>query len=74
MKSIIPAKGTKGCLIHTGNNNYVFRVYDNGHNFIDYDLLHSDLFVTIDDDDATFYRNEFGDTLDHAPATLGKEQ
>jgi hypothetical protein len=52
----------------------VFRVYDAEHNFVDYDLRHSDLTVVIDDPDAFFYRDEYADTLDHAPATLGRTE
>jgi hypothetical protein len=50
----------------------VFRVYDQDHNFVDYDLAHHDLSVTIHDADAFFYRDEYRDVLDHAPATLGR--
>jgi hypothetical protein len=52
----------------------VFRVYDADHNFVDYDIRHSDLTVVIDDADAYFYRDEYTDVLDHAPATLGREE
>jgi len=48
-------------------------VYDDNHNFVDYDLRHSDLTVTINDEDAYFYRDEYSDALDHAPETLGKQ-
>ena len=47
------------------------RVYDQDHNFTDYDLHHADLEVTITDPDAYFYRDEFTDRLDHSPDTLG---
>jgi hypothetical protein len=46
-------------------------VYDAEHNFVDYDLHHSDLCVTIDDTDAYFYHQDDQDILDHAPMTLG---
>jgi hypothetical protein len=46
-------------------------VYDAEHNFVDYDLHHSDLCVTIDDADAYFYHRDGQDILDHAPMTLG---
>jgi len=49
----------------------MFRVYDAEHNFVDYDLQHSDLCVTICDEDAYFYLNS---VLDHAPSTLGVEE
>jgi hypothetical protein len=62
-----PAKGTKGMLLYTMNNEYVFRVYKEDHSFIDYDILHCDLDVTIDSDDAVFYEYEDGTaTLDHS--------
>ena len=62
-----PAKGTKGIIILTFNNQYVFRVYKENHTFIDYDILHCDLDVTINSDDATFYEFEDGTAaLDHS--------
>lgn len=72
MKSI-SANGVKGYLIWTWDNKYVFRVYDAEHNFVDYDLLHSDLCITINDEDAFFYRDENINLLDHSPSTLGKD-
>jgi hypothetical protein len=65
------ANGIEGHLIYTGEGKYVFRVYDKDHNFVDYDLMHSDLCVTINDSDAFFYRNNEENTLDHSPETLG---
>ena len=67
-----PAKGTKGIILYTFNNRYVFRVYKENHSFIDYDILHCDLDVTIDSEDATFYEFEDGTaTLDHSYEVLG---
>jgi hypothetical protein len=65
------ANGVSGHLLRLGNGGVVFRVYDQNHNFVDYDLAHSDLTVTIHDADAFFYRDEYRDVLNHAPATLG---
>jgi hypothetical protein len=65
------ANGVQGHLIYTLNGKYMFRVYDAEHNFVDYDLQHSDLCVTINDEDAYFYLNS---VLDHAPATLGYKE
>jgi hypothetical protein len=65
------ATGVEGCLIRGINGEYYFRVYDADHNFVDYDLAHSDLSITITDSDAYFYREDGVDILDHAPATLG---
>ena len=62
------ANGVEGCLIRSFGGKYFFRVYDSEGNFVDYDLQHSDLRVTICDEDAYFYLNS---VLDHAPATLG---
>ena len=67
------ANGVEGCLIRGHDGTYYFRVYDADHNFRDYELAHSDLTVTIDDEDAFFYDDEFTARLDHAPATLGLE-
>ena len=62
-----PAKGTKGCLIYTMNEEFVFRVYQEDKTFIDYDILHYDLDITIDSDDATFYEFKDGRSiLDHS--------
>ena len=66
-----PATGVEGCLIRGIDGEYYFRVYDADHNFQDYDLMHSDLSITITDPDAFFYNDEFTARLDHAPATLG---
>jgi hypothetical protein len=65
------ANGVQGHLIYTLNGKYMFRVYNAEHNFVDYDLQHSDLCVTINDEDAYFYLNS---VLDHAPATLGYKE
>ena len=65
------ATGVEGCLIRGINGEYYFRVYDADHNFVDYDLAHSDLSITITDSDAYFYRKDGVDILDHAPVTLG---
>lgn len=48
------AKGAKGMIIRVLDNNgtdtHVFRVYDENHNFIDYDIIHYDLAVEVLDD------------------------
>jgi len=70
----LSADGVQGHLLHTGNGRYVFRVYADRFEFTDYDLLHSDLCVTITDRDATFYSDDSGNRLDHSPATLGVKE
>ena len=68
------ANGVRGHLLYIHcDNKYVFRVYDLEHNFMDYDLHHCDLCVTIDDADAYFYQRNGQAILDHAPMTLGIE-
>ena len=67
------ANGVEGCLIRGHDGTYYFRVYDADHNFVDYDLMHSDLSITITDSDAYFYCKDGHDLLDHSPATLGLE-
>ena len=68
-----PAFGVEGHLIYTASGKYMFRVYKENFEFTDYDLLHSDLCVTITDEDATFYSDEKGNRLDHNPETLGHQ-
>ena len=67
------ANGISGCLIHLFDGNYALRVYDEQDGtFIDYNLLHSDLLITINDEDACLYTHDDGNTyLDHSPETLG---
>ena len=65
------ANGVRGHLLNLIDGTVVFRVYDADHNFVDYVLDHSDLTVTIDGEDAYFYRDDCHNKLDHAPKTLG---
>ena len=65
------ATGVEGQLIYCADGAYRFRVYRDKFQFTDYELLHSDLSVTITDWDATLYSDEQGNRLDHNPATLG---
>jgi hypothetical protein len=65
------ADGREGYLIWCGGDRYVFRIYNEVHDFVDYDLRHSDMKIKIVDPDAFFYSDEKGDCVDHAPATLG---
>lgn len=68
------ANNVSGILCRSINGKYFLRVYNDGKtSFKDYDLKHSDLKITITDDDATFYENEDGTNLylDHNKQTLG---
>ena len=68
------ANGVEGHLIYSALlDTYLFRVYNPSGEFVDYDIAHSDLCVTINDPDACFYRHGDRDVLDHAPTTLGIE-
>lgn len=67
----MPAVGTPAILINVMGKTVV-RVYAPDHSsFVDYDLLHSDLAVTITDDEAYFYQKNGRMTIDHSPETLG---
>jgi len=66
------ADGAEGYLIWCGGDRYVFRIYSEApHDFVDYDLRHTDMKVRIVDSDAFFYTDEQGSSIDHSPATLG---
>lgn len=68
---VTDAADVRGFLLSTADG-YYFRVYDNSGGFIDYQLLHNDLEVTIDSIAlASFYRNDAIAVLDHSPAVLG---
>ena len=70
----LSANGVAGHLIRCFDGQYRFRVYTDNFDFTDYDLLHSDLCVTITDQDATFYSDNKGNRLDHSSATLGIQE
>ena len=67
----LSANGVKGFLIRCFDGRYRFRVYKANFDFIDYDVLHSDLCITITDEDATLYSDDRGDRLDHGSQILG---
>jgi hypothetical protein len=70
------ASGVKGMLLRTPSpEKFLFRVYHGDGVFDDYEILHGDLSVTIDEDAlASFYENESGDKLlDHSPNVFGWE-
>ena len=73
MTKPVSANGMSGVLLPIGGS-MVFRIYKENGDFTDYDIYHSDLCVTISDEDAYFYMGKDGEPyLDHSPATLGKE-
>jgi hypothetical protein len=69
---VTSASGVKGILISSFDGEYSFRVYTGDGEFIDYDLRHDDLSITINADAfAAFYRVDGHDVLDHDPQVLG---
>lgn len=65
------ADGQEGYLIWCGGDRYVFRIYDEKHEFVDYDIRHSDMRIRIVDSDAFFYQDGASNIIDHSPDTLG---
>ena len=64
------AAGVSGMILRTGEG-HIFRVYKEGGEFDDYDIMHDDLSVTIDADAfASFYHSEYNKVLDHSPDVL----
>jgi len=69
---VINASGVSGVLCRNSDGDYFFRVYHQDKSFSDYDLLHNDLSITIDQDAlASFYAIGKRKTLDHSPQVLG---
>ena len=60
--------------MYDGEGSHFFRVYHSNGTFTDYDISHSDLSVTIEDDDAMF-KGEDTDSpyLDYSEQTLGRK-
>jgi hypothetical protein len=66
------ASGVSGVLIKNYGGGFSFRVYKSDHDFIDYQIYHDDLPVTISPDAlASFYSNDEGQVLDHSPNVFG---
>lgn len=65
------ADGQEGYLIWCGGDRYVFRIYNEVHEFVDYDIHHTDMRVKIIDSDAFFYTDGEHASVDHSPDTLG---
>ena len=65
------ADGREGYLIWCGGDRYVFRIYNVVHDFVDYDIHHTDMRIRIMDPDAFLYSDEKGNSIDHSMETLG---
>jgi hypothetical protein len=59
------AEGVEAFLIRTFQGRVVLRVYDNRHEFIDYDIKHHDLQIKITDTDAAFYNDGRHPSIDY---------
>jgi hypothetical protein len=64
------AIGQKGFLIRGADDSVWFRVYDNNHDFIDYEITNHDCEVVIIDPHAAFIRTEAGDFLDYTTESM----
>lgn len=60
-----------GTLIKCLDGSLAFREYHADGSFTDFEILHSDLSINIDDDDAAIYEIDGHYIIDHAPETLG---
>jgi hypothetical protein len=68
---VTDAAGVEGVLIRSGDR-LLLRVYDGDNEFIDYDIMHNDLSVTISKDAlACFYSNGEHHAIGHSPTVLG---
>jgi hypothetical protein len=66
------AQGVRGFLIRSAlNDQILFRVYDQDHNFVDYEITNYDCEVEIVDSDAALIRNDAGDFLDYTAESMG---
>jgi hypothetical protein len=65
------AQGVRGFLIRSAlNDQILFRVYDQDHNFVDYEITNYDCEVEIVDPDAALIRNDAGDFLDYTAESM----
>jgi hypothetical protein len=65
------AQGVRGFLIRSAlNDQILFRVYDQDHNFVDYEITNYDCEVEIVDPDAALIRNNAGDFLDYTAESM----
>lgn len=73
LAEVTSAAGVRGVLCKSPDGDgYFFRVYAEDHTFVDYELRHDDLTVTIAEDElASFYRVGDKRILDHSPDVLG---
>lgn len=64
------AIGQRGFLIRGADDQIWFRVYDEKHDFVDYEITNYDCEVVIIDPHAAFIRNNAGDFLDYTTESM----
>lgn len=64
------AIGQRGFLIRGADDQIWFRVYDDKHDFVDYEITNYDCEVVIIDPHAAFIRNDAGDFLDYTTESM----
>ena len=65
------AIGQRGFLIRSGVDDQIwFRVYNEKHDFVDYEITNYDCEVVIIDPHAAFIRNEAGNFLDYTTESM----
>jgi hypothetical protein len=72
---VTAAAGTNGVILRSRDGRWMFRVYGDAGAFVDYEIRHDDLSVTIAADElASFYKIGDERILDHSPRVLGLEK
>ena len=70
-----PAQGVQGVLIRSAVDNQIwFRVYDQDHEFRDYEITNHDCEIEILDPHAALISTEAGDFLDYTTEALGESK
>lgn len=65
-----PAAGQRGFLIRGSDGEIWFRVYDDQHEFVDYEITNHDCEIMIMDQSAALIRGPAGDFLDYTPESM----
>jgi hypothetical protein len=65
------AVGTKGFIMRSADGSHFFRVYNDGGEFIDYDIMHYDMEVQILEDSAVFINKGENNYIDYSAKVLG---
>lgn len=72
MSEPIPAKGVTGMLLMTTDGKFFFRKVNGPEDFVDYRIDHTDMYITITEDNACLYHPPGMDPyIDETPESLG---